>query len=275
MNAHKFKCGRFNLSLEKPLVMGIINLSENSFSGDGIGNNPIDAIEKAFEFREQGASIIDIGAESSRPGSSKITAKEEWQLLQPVLDKLSGLNIPISVDTYKPEIMHNAINAGADIINDIYAFQYTGAFDVVKSSGVGLIIMHMQGEPNNMQHNPNYENVVAEIDSFFTKRREEAYANNIEKERLCFDPGFGFGKTLEHNTEIFKSLANFAAKFSPLLVGVSRKTMLGEITAKKTEKRVEASVAAAILACIRGAKIIRVHDVGETVDAIKVLNHLN
>ena len=266
-----FRCGRTLFSLDRPLVMGIVNVTPDSFS-DG-GRSPREAIAHGLALREAGADLLDIGGESTRPGAAAVPLEVELERILPVLEGLRGCGAALSVDTMKPEVMRAALAAGADMINDVRALQAPGALEAVADSDCGLCLMHMQGEPREMQSDPRYRDVVAEVGASLNARVDAALAAGIARERLLIDPGFGFGKTLEHNIALFKALPEFT-RIAPVLVGVSRKSMLGLITGRPIEGRLAASIAAALLAARRGAAILRVHDVGETVDAFKIMNIL-
>ena len=264
------RCGKFSLSLDRPLIMGIVNLTPDSFSGDGLADDTARAVEHAKRQIAAGADLLDIGAESSRPGCQPVSLADELARLLPVLDALIGCGVPISIDTYKPEVMRAALAAGASMINDIYALRMPGAPDAVAASDCAVCLMHMQGEPLTMQQAPVYQDVVGEVRVFFEERLAAARAAGIADERLVLDPGFGFGKTLAHNLELLRRQQELAVDGLPLLAGLSRKSMLGAITGREVGERVPASIAAALLAAQRGARILRVHDVGETRDALAV-----
>jgi dihydropteroate synthase len=269
-------CGAFRLSLERPLIMGIVNLTADSFSGDGVGDDVSAAIAHAEMQRVAGADILDLGAESSRPGAATVLAEIELALLLPVLRVVREWGLPVSVDTSKPEVMRAVIDEGAAMINDIAALQTPGAIAAVAGRDVGVCLMHMQGEPRTMQANPHYDNVVAEVRDFLAARIDACTAAGIARERICIDPGFGFGKTVAHNYTLLRELEQFADLDVPLLAGLSRKSMLGVVTGQPDGMaRVHASVAAAVLAVERGAAIVRVHDVAATKDALAVLAAMN
>ena len=263
-------CAQYTLSLHRPLVMGIVNLTPDSFSGDGLASDVARAINHARQQLEAGADILDIGAESSRPGAIPTPVDEELRRLLPVLEVITGWGVPISVDTYKPAVMVAALAAGAAMINDINGLEAPGAMEVVSRSDCGICLMHMQGEPLTMQQHPAYSDVVGEVRNYLASRLVACRAAGIDDGRLVLDPGFGFGKTLEHNLELFRQLLATAVDGLPLLVGVSRKSMLGAITGQPVENRLAASLSAAVLAAQRGAKILRVHDVAATRDALAV-----
>ena len=264
------RCGKFLLSLERPLIMGIVNLTPDSFSGDGLAADTQRAIEHARQQIAAGADLIDLGAESSRPGAIPATLDEEIARLLPVLEALADCPVPISVDTYKPEVMRAALAQGAAMINDIFALRRPGALEAVAASDCAVCLMHMQGEPLTMQQHPEYADVVGEVRDFLAGRVAAAGAAGIARDRLVLDPGFGFGKTLDHNLALLARLDETACAGLPVLAGMSRKSMLGAITGRPVGERLGASVAAALLAAARGARILRVHDVAETRDALSV-----
>ena len=270
-----FHCGRYRLPLDphqsRPLVMGILNVTPDSFSDGG----RFDYLESALGHAEQmiadGVDIIDIGGESTRPGAQVLSVEEELRRVLPVVFALRDCGKPLSVDTCKPEVMHEVLAAGADMINDINGFRSPGALRAIKNSDAALCIMHMQNQPATMQQNPQYEDVVAEVTSFLSERVGALGTEGIERQRLCVDPGFGFGKTMEHNLTLLRHVGDMQQSLGlPLLVGLSRKTTLGTITGRPVDQRMAASVAAALVAAERGARIVRVHDVAQTVDALKV-----
>lgn len=251
--------------------MGIVNLTSDSFSGDGVGSDARAAIAHAEAQRAAGADILDLGAESSRPGAAPVPVDEEIARLLPVLRAVRDWGLPVSVDSTKPEVMRMAIAEGAALINDIAALRTPGALEAVAGSEVGICLMHMQGEPRTMQANPWYEEVVEEVHAFLTARLIACQAAGIAKERLLVDPGFGFGKTVAHNYRLLRELRRFTELGVPVLVGLSRKSMLGAVTGQPNGvARMPASVAAAVLAVERGARIVRVHDVAATKDALAV-----
>ena len=275
-----FECGRFRFSLSgekcKPLVMGILNVTPDSFSDGGRFNSLDGAISHAEQMIQDGVDIIDIGGESSRPGAKALSLEDELRRLMPVIYALRDCGKPLSIDTYKPAVMREAILAGVDMINDIKGFRSAEAIDAVVDGNVGLCIMHMQSTPTDMQLKPQYDNVNDEVLDFLRHRVSECEQAGISRNRICIDPGFGFGKTLEHNISMFRYIREYQSELSlPLLAGVSRKSMIGEITGKPIERRLAGSLAGALAALAHGAKIVRVHDVAETVDAIKVWQTLN
>ena len=260
-----------NLNSGRPLVMGILNVTPDSFSDGGRYQALEWAVSRAEEMIAEGVDIIDIGGESSRPGAALLTLEEELQRVMPVLYALRDCGKPLSVDTYKPEVMREALAADADMINDINGFRAPGAVEAVAEADCALCIMHMQGEPQNMQRDPRYEDVVGEVSAFLRERAQALQAAGAARGRLCIDPGFGFGKTLEHNVALLRSLGRMQHELElPLLAGMSRKTMIGGITGKPVEDRLAGSIAAALAAAAQSVKIVRVHDVAETVDALSV-----
>ncbi|MDR0673577.1 MAG: dihydropteroate synthase [Zoogloeaceae bacterium] len=275
------RCGRFELPIGRPLIMGIVNITPDSFSGDGVvvladsnvsmKRDPVEAaVARARLQWEAGADILDLGAESTRPGARPVSAAEELDRLLPVLEAVRGWNAPVSIDTYKPEVMQAALEAGADMVNDINALKSPGALEIVAASDCGLCLMHMQGEPRHMQEDPRYDDVVAEVGAFLDERVRACRQQGIADERLALDPGFGFGKNLEHNLTLFARLPELGREGLPLLVGLCRKRMLGEIIGRPVGERMAATLATTVLAAEKGAKIIRVHDVGATRDALAV-----
>jgi dihydropteroate synthase len=250
--------------------MGVVNVTPDSFSDGGRFLDPARAIEHALRLRDEGADLVDVGGESTRPGAGAVPLEAELARVVPVVEALAREGVRVSVDTLKPEVMRAAIAAGCAVVNDVNGFRAPGAVEAVIESEVGVVVMHMQGTPRTMQHSPRYEDVVAEVSAFLARRARELEAAGVAGERIAIDPGFGFGKTLEHNRALFRALPRIAGLGWPLLVGVSRKKMLGELSGRPVEARGPASVAAALLAVQNGAAVVRVHDVRETVDAINV-----
>ena len=251
--------------------MGVVNVTPDSFSDGGRFLEPKAALARARALVEQGADILDVGAESSRPGAQGVSADEEFARLLPVLEGLSDCPVPVSVDTVKPEVMRAALAAGASMINDIGGLRAPGAMEAVAGSAAAACLMHMQGEPRTMQKDPRYGDVVAEVAAFLEERVSEAERAGIARERIAIDPGFGFGKTVENNFELLRKLGRIAAIGPPVVAGWSRKSTLGAITGRGAQDRLAASLAAALLAVQRGARILRVHDVAATRDALAVL----
>jgi dihydropteroate synthase len=268
-------CGKFQFDLARPLVMGIVNVTPDSFSDGGRHASTAAAIAHAQQLIRDGADILDIGGESTRPGAASVSEQEELDRVLPVIEGLRGISLPISIDTCKAGVMRAALAAGASMVNDVNALQAEGALQVAAQSDAAICLMHKQGDPQNMQQQPHYQDVVAEVSKFLRERIAAAEAAGIARERIVIDPGFGFGKTLAHNLDLLRGLEAFRALGVPVLAGLSRKSMLGAITGREVGERVAASVAAALLAVQRGAAIVRVHDVRETVDALKVWQAIN
>lgn len=251
--------------------MGILNATPDSFSDGGKFRSPKDAIAQAERMLSDGVDLIDIGGESTRPGAEPVGLQEELDRVLPVIEALKDCGVPLSVDTYKSETMRQALNAGVDCVNDIWALRQIGAVDaVLESQNCGIVLMHMQRDPLTMQFNPEYINVIAEVKQFLKDRADLLISSGVANDRIAIDPGFGFGKSLEHNLNMLTNFAEFSSLGFPVLAGISRKSMIGKITGKDTNDRVAPSIAAAIMAADRGASIVRVHDVAETVDALKL-----
>jgi dihydropteroate synthase len=253
--------------------MGVLNRTPDSFSDGGRYTAFDAALSRAESMVKEGADILDVGGESTRPGAEAVSVQEELDRVLPLIERLTReLDVPVSVDTGKPEVMQAAVEAGAAMINDVYALRQPGALEAAAKSGAALCLMHMQGEPRSMQKHPHYQDVIAEVAGFLMQRAEAAIAAGVSRERILLDPGFGFGKDLQHNLELLRRLPELAALGFPLLVGLSRKSMVGTLLGgKPVEERVHGSVAAALVAVERGARIVRVHDVAATADALKVL----
>ncbi len=266
-------CSGKSLDLTRPLVMGILNITPDSFTDGGDFILPADALKRARSMVEEGVDIIDVGGESTRPGSHAVTTQEELDRVIPVIGAIAAeLPVPISIDSCKSEVMREAVAAGAGMINDVKALQAEGALEAARDAAVPVCLMHMQGEPRSMQQDPTYSDVVAEVESFFRQRIAACESVGIQRERLLLDPGFGFGKLLEHNLALLQHLKRFTELGLPLLVGISRKSMLGAILDDApVDQRLYGSLAAAVMAVERGAAIIRVHDVRPTVDALKIV----
>jgi dihydropteroate synthase len=269
------RAGRFTLPLNRPLIMGILNVTPDSFSDGGAWVDPALALDRAHRLAEEGADIVDIGGESSRPGAAAVDESEELRRIMPVLEKLAGLPVPVSVDTCKPAVMRRAIESGASMINDIFALRAPGAIEAVAASTAAACLMHMQGEPRTMQKEPRYADVVAEVESFLAARAKAALGAGIGRERIVLDPGFGFGKTPQHNLELIRALSRLRTAGYPVLAGLSRKSLFGKIVGRAAAERVHASVAGALLAVQRGAAIVRVHDVAATRDSLLVLHAID
>jgi dihydropteroate synthase len=275
-----FHCGNFRFDLSSPLnvgplVMGIVNVTPDSFSDGGQHLHLDTALAYAQQLIADGADIIDIGGESTRPGARPVSIQEELDRTLPVIEGLCGAPVPLSIDTCKPEVMQAAIAAGAQMVNDINALQDAAAMNVVAAGNVAVCLMHKQGNPQTMQQQPHYQSVVAEVSAFLRERVTAAQAAGIQRDRIVVDPGFGFGKTLAHNLTLLRELKHLTELGVPVLAGLSRKSMLGALTGQHVGERLPASVAAALIAGQRGASIVRVHDVRATVDALKILNAVN
>ena len=274
-----WRCGRFLFDFTKrrrPVVMGILNATPDSFSDGGKFKSPIDAIAQAELMIESGVDLIDIGGESTRPGAEPVELQEELDRVLPVIEALKDCGVPLSIDTYKAETMRQALRAGVDCVNDIWALRQEGAVNaVLESKDCGIILMHMQRDPQTMQFNPEYHDVLAQVMQFLNERAELLKSKGVEANRIAIDPGFGFGKSLEHNLTMLTHFDQFSQLGYSVLAGISRKSMLGKITGKDTHERLAPSIAAAIMAADRGARIVRVHDVPETVDALKLWEVIN
>jgi dihydropteroate synthase len=264
------KCGRFVLDTTRPQVMGVINLTPDSFSDGGQFSTLSEATDHAVRLIEEGADLLDLGAESTRPGAQAISVENELARLVPVLRQVRDLGKPISVDTQKPEVMRVVLAEGADMINDIGGFADPLAIDAVIGSGCGLCVMHKQGEPSTMQTAPTYQSVVDEVRRFLYARLKAFQKVGVDLERVVMDPGIGFGKTLDHNLELLRNLPSLAVGRRPVLVGLSRKSMVGQLTGQPVDNRLAGSLAGALASVARGAGIVRVHDVRATVDALRV-----
>ncbi len=266
--------GGHTLALDRVLLMGIVNVTPDSFSDGSRWLAPADALAHARQLIVEGADIIDIGGESTRPGAAEVSCEEEIRRVMPLLEALADAAVPLSVDTSKPEVMRAVLAAGAAIINDVRALREPGALDVVANSDCGLVLMHMHGTPRTMQDSPRYADVSREVATFLSARVDVACAHGIDVDRIAVDPGFGFGKSIEHNFTLLSELSSFKHMRRPLVVGLSRKSMLGASTGRAVNDRIVASVTAAVLAAERGANILRVHDVAATRDALSVLKML-
>jgi dihydropteroate synthase len=266
------QCGRFGYDLAKrPLVMGILNITPDSFSDGGRYQALEFAVERAEQMIKDGVDIIDIGGESTRPGSPSVPVDEELRRVMPAIYALRELGYPLSIDTCKPDVMREAIIAGADMINDVNGFRAPGAIDAVRDSDCGLCVMHMQGTPQDMQARPDYEDVVTDVIAFLRERVDALVAAGVARERITIDPGFGFGKSVEHNYALLRSISRMESELGlPVLAGLSRKSMIGAVTGRSVEQRLAGSLGGALAAVAQGARIVRVHDVAETVDALKV-----
>ncbi len=255
--------------------MGILNVTPDSFSDGGLWMDRDRALRHAMEMVKAGVDIIDIGGESTRPGSPAVEVQQELDRVIPLIEFIvAGTGLPVSIDTGKPEVMEAAVRAGAGMINDVYALRREGALETASTLDVPVCLMHMQGKPGDMQDKPEYEDVVGEVRDFLLARAEKCESAGIPRQHIIIDPGFGFGKTLQHNIDLFKAIPTFVATAYPVLVGISRKSMLGQLSDKAVDQRLAGSISAAVLAAQAGVAIIRVHDVGETVDALKIASVL-
>ncbi|QJR82474.1 dihydropteroate synthase [Alteromonas pelagimontana] len=264
-----------DLDLQFPQVMGILNVTPDSFSDGGAHNSLDAAVLKAKAMIREGASIIDVGGESTRPGAPEITEEEELERVIPVIKRLrQETDVVISIDTSKATVMREAVAVGAGLINDVRALQEPGAMQAAVNAQVPVCLMHMKGQPRTMQQNPQYSDVVAEVIEFLQERITECVEAGISKENIILDPGFGFGKNLEHNYQLLAQLPRLIATGYPVLVGVSRKSMIGQLLNKPVGERLAGGIAIATVAAQMGAQVFRVHDVAETVDAIKIINKL-
>jgi dihydropteroate synthase len=264
------QCGRFRLSLERPLIMGVVNVTPDSFSDGGRYLDGAAAVAQARRLLAEGADLLDIGGESTRPGAVPVSLEEERRRVLPVLEALAGDGAAVSVDTQKPELMREAIACGAAMINDVNGFEAPGAIEAVSESETGICIMHKQGTPKTMQSQPVYDDVVAEVGAYLRSRALAAEAAGVARQRIVTDPGFGFGKTLQHNLALLSRFDELVASGWPVLAGMSRKSMIGALTGREVGERLAGSLAAALLAAGRGAAVLRVHDVAATRDALSV-----
>jgi len=268
----RLQCGRHVLVLDAPVVMGILNVTPDSFSDGGRYFGLPEALAQAERLAGEGAAIVDVGGESTRPGAEPVAVEEELRRVIPVVERLAAaLSVPVSVDTRSPAVMREAIAAGASMINDVTALRAPGALETVAASRAAVCLMHMQGEPRTMQNEPHYDDVVGEVRNFLRERVAACVGEGIAKSRLVIDPGFGFGKTLEHNLELLRGLGEIAGEGLPVLAGLSRKRMIGALTGRDEGDRLAGSIALAVMAAINGARIVRAHDVRETVDALRIV----
>lgn len=263
-------CGKYRLVLDRPLIMGVVNVTPDSFSDGGHFLQAQAAVDHARRLIDEGADLLDVGGESTRPGAEPVALDKERRRVLPVIEALAGAGVPLSVDTQKPELMREAVAAGAALINDVNGFEAPGALEAVAGSDCAICIMHRQGDPRTMQQSPQYSDVVAEVDAWLRQRAAAAAQAGIVHERIALDPGFGFGKTLEHNLALLRDLKVIASAGYPVLAGLSRKSMIGALTGRPVGERMAGSIASALLAAQRGAAIVRVHDVAATRDALKI-----
>jgi dihydropteroate synthase len=267
----RLMCGDRILDLTRPAVMGVLNITADSFSDGGRFRDCNAALDHAAGLVDQGAAIIDVGGESTRPGAEPVPLQEELDRVLPVIEALARrFDVVISVDTMKPDVMSAAVRAGAGMVNDVLALGAPGALAAVAGSGAAVCLMHMQGTPRTMQEEPRYADVAAEVGAFLRQRAAACLAAGIAAERLCIDPGFGFGKTVEHNLQLLAGLPDLADGPFPVLVGLSRKSMLGKMLGRSVQERLPGSLALATIATLYGARIVRAHDVAETRDAVMV-----
>jgi dihydropteroate synthase len=265
------RCAGRVLPLDTPAVMGVLNLTPDSFSDGGRYREPDEALARAERLAEEGAAILDIGGESTRPGAASVDPQEELRRVLPVLERIAArVPVLLSVDTSNPEIMRRAAAAGAHMINDVRALRAPGALEAAAAAGLALCLVHMRGEPADMQHAPAYERLIEEVRDFLAGRIDACERAGIARERLCIDPGFGFGKTVAHNRELLARLDEFEAIGLPIVVGLSRKSLVGALTGRPVAERLAGSLALATIAVLRGACIVRAHDVAATVDAVRV-----
>ena len=268
----RLQCGRHLIDLDRPVVMGVLNVTPDSFSDGGRFFGLAEALAQAERLAADGAAIIDVGGESTRPGATAVGVEEELRRVIPVIERLAGsLAVPVSIDTRKPEVMRRALAAGASMVNDVDALVTPGAIEAVAGTDAAVCLMHKQGEPGSMQDEPRYGDVVEEVRKFLRERVAACVSAGIARSRLVVDPGFGFGKALEHNLELLRNLDKLASDGLPVLAGMSRKRMIGALTGREEGERLAGSVAAAVVAAIHGARIIRAHDVRETADALRVV----
>ena len=277
MSLTTLRCGPQTLDLARPVVMGVLNVTPDSFSDGGRFAAVEAAVAHGLKLVEEGAAILDIGGESTRPGAAPVSIDEELRRVVPVVERLAhglreaGVHAVISVDTSKPEVMRAAVGAGAGLINDVRSLIEPGALETVAASGCAVCLMHMQGDPRTMQRAPSYVDVVKEVKAFLLERVQRCLAAGVAPGRVAIDPGFGFGKTAEHNLELLRHLGELAGEGWPVLVGLSRKSIVGTLTGRGAGERVYGSVALAVLAALNGARIVRAHDVAATVDALKIV----
>jgi|ERR1700691_2487249 dihydropteroate synthase len=269
----QWRCRNRTISLARPVVMGILNVTPDSFSDGDRYLSPSAATARAEQMAGEGAGIIDVGGESTRPGSASVDAATQIARVVPVIERIAAtLDVAVSVDTSNPEVMAAAVAAGACIVNDVRALRGPGAREWAAGAGVGVCLMHMQGEPRSMQENPRYEDVVSEVTAFLLRERDACLAAGVSSDAIVFDPGIGFGKGPDHNLALLRNLTRFAALPAPLLVGVSRKSFIGGILGRAVDERLYGGLGLAALAVSMGARILRTHDVGPTLDAVRMVS---
>lgn len=267
------QCGQRTLDLTATQVMGVLNVTPDSFSDGGAFAGFTAALDHAQAMVAAGAAIIDVGGESTRPGAEPVSVQQELDRVIPIIEALAGrVDAALSVDTSTPEVMREAAAAGAHLFNDVRALSRPGALEAAVESGLPVCLMHMQGQPGTMQLNPQYDDVLVEVRRYLEQRIAQCEQAGMHRQQLLIDPGFGFGKTLRHNLALLQRLDAFSDLGCPILVGLSRKSMVGDILSRPVEQRLFGSVSAAVIAAMKGAAIVRVHDVTETVDAIKIVN---
>jgi len=272
---HELDCSGRKVTLDRPRIMGILNVTPDSFSDGGQWVGKPEAIQHALAMQDAGADIIDIGGESTRPGAQAVPLQQELDRVIPVIEAIvPQLSVPVSIDTSKPEVMREAVSAGAGMINDVYALRQDGALQAAADLAVPVCLMHMLGDPRVMQQNPVYDDVTAEIKGFLLDRARQCELSGIPAQNIVLDPGFGFGKTLQQNLDLFHGLPELVASGYPVLVGMSRKAMIGQLTGRGMSNRVPGSITAAVLAVLQGVSIVRVHDVAETQDALNIVKSL-
>lgn len=270
LSTRELNCAGRKITLDRPRIMAVLNVTPDSFSDGGQWLGKTDAIRHALEMQQAGADIIDVGGESTRPGAQAVSLQQELDRVMPVIETIAPqLDVPVSIDTSKPEVMREAVMAGAGMINDVFALRQDGALQTVAELAVPVCLMHMQGEPRVMQENPVYDDVGTEVRDFLLERARLCNEAGVLPRNIVLDPGFGFGKTLQQNIDLFHALPVIASSGYPLLVGVSRKAMIGQLTGRDLSDRMPGSVIGAALAVLKGAAIVRVHDVAETRDALK------
>lgn len=270
------QCGAQMLSLDGPCVMGVVNVTPDSFSDGGLYADPGAAVAHAHRLVAEGAVIVDVGGESTRPGAAAVSVEDELARVLPVVERLAReLPVPVSIDTSKPEVIRAAADAGAGMINDVYALRRPGALEAAARSALPVCLMHMQGEPRTMQQSPRYDDIVSDVEAFLRERMAACEAAGIARERILVDPGFGFGKTDEHNLALLRALPRIAAIGPPVLVGLSRKSMIGRLTGRGVDQRLAGSLALALAAVAGGARLVRAHDVVETVDAWRLWDRVH
>lgn len=272
-NWQQWRCGNRTLDLSRTQVMGVLNVTPDSFSDGGRFVGRDQALQHAQAMVDAGAALIDIGGESTRPGAAEVSVQQEMDRVLPIVEALAGqVDAALSIDTSTPEVMRESARLGAHLINDVRSLSRPGAVEAAVESGLPVCLMHMQGQPGTMQLSPEYNDVVAEVERYLAERIAACEAAGLSRQQLMVDPGFGFGKTLGHNLALLDQLARFQSFDCPVLVGMSRKSMIGDVLGKPVDQRLYGSLAVAVMAALKGAAIVRVHDVAQTVDAIAMVN---